>query len=69
MCRNFSRNMFNGNSFQKSKEVCKNGKSNKKFHCNEKKHPDKYRKNNKNATILLCARKDVEKLCEETVYK
>ena len=33
---------------QKSKEVCKNRKSNKNFHCNKKKKPDKNRKNNKN---------------------
>ena len=41
--------MFNRNCFQKCKEVCKNRNS-------------KYHKNNKNAIILLCARKDVEKL-------
>ena len=33
----FSKNMFNRNCLQKSKKVCKNRKSNKKFHCNKKK--------------------------------
>ena len=35
-CRNFSKNFFNRNCLQKLKKVCKNLKSNKKFHCNKK---------------------------------
>ena len=41
------KHMFHKNCSQKSKEVCKNRKSNKKFHCNQK-YPDKYHKNNRN---------------------
>ena len=39
--------MINRNCLQKTKEVGKNLKSNKKFNFNKKNHPDKYRKNNK----------------------
>ena len=45
---NFSKNMLYRNCLQKSEEVCKNHKSNKKFPWNnQKNHPDKYRKNKK----------------------
>ena len=41
-------NMFNRNCLQKSKEVCKNRKTGvKRNFIATKKHPDKYRKNNK----------------------
>ena len=35
-CRNFKKNLFNRNCLQKSKKVCKNRKSNRKFHVNKK---------------------------------
>ena len=48
----FSKNMFNRNCLQKSKKVCKNRKSNKKFHCNKKKNRKKnYGKNCKNNKV------------------
>ena len=57
--RNFSENLFNSNCSQKSRKgLQKSHISNKKFHCN-KKHPDKYRKNNKATKRLTYKEKGI----------